>query len=111
MVDEPFDPAYLENEPQKQVINIPAGDKRYYRMLHKLLRALRKLHVVYEWDGLNCIVRNWSTGEFPVERYIYVTDDNEKYGYGTSEKDLFLSDCPDEVAEKASDFLNRELCR
>ena len=106
MVDEPYDPAYLTDEVEIGE-SLYSGERKYIRMVRRLERALRRARVPFSWDGANFVITNMVTG-YPNYRYVYVTDDDTQFGYGTFEKELIVSDTPDEVVAKAVRHYNSE---
>ena len=103
MVDEPYDPAYLEKDVE-YTIPISREEKKLFRMISRLQRALRRSKVAYSWVNDSFRVSKF-IGEGLHCRYVFVEDD--LFCYGTEEMVYLESTDEKEIVAKLVKWLNK----
>ena len=79
---EPYDPAYLTNEPY-QIPDISRYEKKFLRKVSILENKLRKERVRCEWDAQQECFRVHRTAEsgYPIYRYVRVNMEENDYSF------------------------------
>lgn len=104
-VEEPYDPAYLEEGNGEVDVKIKKGELSYMKKVGVLEKALRRRKIPYVWEGSEFSISKEDelTGE-PQVRFLYVNDGY--YVMATLEEDLWESTSVGAIMEKVNEFLN-----
>lgn len=87
---EPYDPAYLSDEPY-QIPDISSYEKKFYRKISILENKLKRAGIRFDWNEYEECFRVWkyrNGSEYPTYRYVRVNMDEGDYSFGTEKEDL-----------------------
>ena len=103
-VEEPFDPAYLEDEVD-YTVSLEKGEVGYIRKVGKLQDALRKAQIPYDWNGEEFIIEK-IVDDLRYERRVFVDEDDLDYCYGTYEIDMLCTRKLSEMLKQVKYFMS-----
>lgn len=103
---EPFDPAYLTEEEDKNPCRLERGEVTVCRMTGILQKKLIKAGLRPVWNGASFELTRVYRG-VEMERYCWIDEEDNTYCYGTSEDCLVYGKSVQEIIDKAVNFMTR----
>lgn len=106
---EPFDVAYLNNEPSK-VPDISSYEKRLYRKISILEKKLRRAHVSFEFDvnQMEFVVSRIAPSGYPINRRVYIDMAENEYVFGDENFDYIYDGKVSVVVEAVKKWCNSQ---
>ena len=112
-VEEPFDPAYLTDEPY-EIPNISSYEKRFNRKVSIIENKLKKNHIAFEWLEQHEMFRvgkkrqddNGKMSDYLTYQYIAVYMETNEYAFGGWEEDRCVSMRISDVIASVNEWLH-----
>lgn len=111
-VEEPFDPAYLTDEPY-EIPDISSYEKKFYRKVSIIENKLKKNHIAFEWLEQHEMFRvgkkrqgdNGEMSDYYTYQYIAVYMETNEYAFGGWEEDRCVSTRISDVIASVNEWL------
>lgn len=108
---EPYDPAYTDEEEDKNPCVISAKERRFLRKISILENKLKRNKIGYEWDSYRQrfeVARYAEESEYPTYAYLWVDMSDNTYNFGTSYKDSWYDEKVGEIIDITIKWLGNE---
>ena len=111
-VEEPFDPAYLTDEPY-EIPDISSYEKKFNRKISIIENKLKKNHISFEWLEQHEMFRvgkkrqgdNGEMSDYYTYQYIAVYMETNEYAFGGWEEDRCVSTRISDVIASVNEWL------